>query len=333
MGFPTPPHSLPITHPAWIQYFNLLTNAFDGDGNVDWDAVDKSGSSLSDIESRPHSDLTNILAADELSTDVERDKHTSSNDLKTAVDHYAKDVDPTGTNLTRDKHVADNDLRGLIKSTGVSADNAVVRWDGVDGSAIQTSSVIVDDSDNVSGIENLTASGIIIANTLDAVDSATTRQNLGVEIGVDVQAWDTDLDALAALSTVGMMVRIASSTYAMRTITAADSRIVVTNGDGVGGNPTIALGVKVVATKTLNYTLTASDDVILADASSGAFTLIMPVAVTGVIKIIKLIDATNVLTIDGNGIETIDGSSNAVISVLNTSLTFVGLLGTGWYII
>lgn len=166
MGFPSPPHSLPITHPAWIQYFNLLKNALDGDGNVTWDAVDKSGSKLSDLESRPHSDLTSILAADESSTDPSKNKHTSSNDLKVAVDHYNKEVDPSSANLIRDKHVADNDLRGLIKSTGVSTDNAIVIWDGVGGSAIQTSGVIIDDNDNISGATDVSASGTVETNDI-----------------------------------------------------------------------------------------------------------------------------------------------------------------------
>ena len=333
MSFPNPPHTLPMNHPAWIQYFNLLTNALTDDRNVEWDAVDKSGSSLADIESRPHSDLTNILAANEESTDTDKDKHTSSNDLKVAVDHYAKEVDPSSTNLIRDKHVANNDLNNVVKGQGTSTDNSVARWDGITGLAIQTSSVIIDDSDDVSGIVNLMASGVITGDTLDAIDTVTTRQNLGVEIGVDVQAWDADLDSLAALSTTGMMARVAAETYTMRTITAADGRIVVTNGDGVAGDPTIALGVKVVTTKTANYTVTSADDVILADTSVNPFTLTLPVAITGVVKIIKLINASNVLTIDGDGSETIDGSLTVTLSILNISLTFVGLAGTGWYII
>ena len=40
---------------------------------------------------------------------------------------------------------------GVIGAT-LSTDNAVVRWDGVTGSLIQNSGVIIDDSDNMSGI-------------------------------------------------------------------------------------------------------------------------------------------------------------------------------------
>lgn len=59
-------------------------------------------------------------------------------------------------------------------------------------------------------------------------------------VGVDYQAWDANLDALSAMVTTGVMVRTASEVYATRTITAGTG-ITVTNGDGISGNPTIAL--------------------------------------------------------------------------------------------
>jgi hypothetical protein len=65
------------------------------------------------------------------------------------------------------------------------------------------------------------------------------RINLGVEIGVDVQAWDADLDAVAGLSANGVIARTGAGTAAARTITPG-AGISVTNGDGVSGNPTIA---------------------------------------------------------------------------------------------
>jgi hypothetical protein len=74
-----------------------------------------------------------------------------------------------------------------------------------------------------------------------ATTAAAARTNLGLAIGSNVQAWDADLDALAALSATGMMARTAANTYALRTITGTATRIGVTNGDGVSGNPTIDL--------------------------------------------------------------------------------------------
>lgn len=83
---------------------------------------------------------------------------------------------------------------------------------------------------------------LVNANNLSDVSSAATaRTNLGVAIGTNVQAWDTDLDALAGLSTAGLVARTGAGTVATRTITGPAAGITVTNGDGVSGNPTLAL--------------------------------------------------------------------------------------------
>lgn len=55
-------------------------------------------------------------------------------------------------------------------------------------------------------------------------------------------AVDADLVAIAALSTTGMLARTAANTWALRTIAAVNSKIIVNNGDGVAGAPTIDFG-------------------------------------------------------------------------------------------
>jgi len=74
---------------------------------------------------------------------------------------------------------------------------------------------------------------------IDDADAATARSTLGVVIGTDVQGFDADLSAVAALSTNGMISRTGAGTAAVRTLTAGTG-ITITNGDGVGGNPTIS---------------------------------------------------------------------------------------------
>jgi hypothetical protein len=90
-----------------------------------------------------------------------------------------------------------------------------------------------------------------------------------------------------------------------------------------------------VSTKTTTYTLQSSDDVILADASSAAFTLTLPAAasVTGKKFIIKKIDSGfNQVTIDGNSSETIDGSADRKLSTQYESITIVSD-GTNWQLL
>lgn len=75
-----------------------------------------------------------------------------------------------------------------------------------------------------------------LANGTDAADAINKGQ-----ADAAYQALNAALTALAALATTGNIVRTGSATYATRTVTGTASQISVTNGDGVSGNPTIAL--------------------------------------------------------------------------------------------
>jgi hypothetical protein len=52
---------------------------------------------------------------------------------------------------------------------------------------------------------------------------------------------DADLQAIAAISTTGILVRSATNTWVVRAIAGTANEITVANGDGVSGNPTISL--------------------------------------------------------------------------------------------
>lgn len=76
----------------------------------------------------------------------------------------------------------------------------------------------------VSGSTGLSVSGSPITS------SGTIALTLGAE-----------LQSLSALSTTGIVTRTGAATYAQRTITGTAGNIVLTNGDGIAGNPTINL--------------------------------------------------------------------------------------------
>lgn len=90
-----------------------------------------------------------------------------------------------------------------------------------------------------------------------------------------------------------------------------------------------------VATKTTAYTLTSSDDVILADASSAAFTLTLPAAASNsgkVFRIDKVDSSDNVVTIDANASETINGNLTRILARQRDNLNIVSD-GSNWHVL
>jgi hypothetical protein len=100
---------------------------------------------------------------------------------------------------------------------------------GLGTASTQNSGAFLQPSNNLSDVSNVT----------------TARSNLGLAIGSNVQAFDSDLSALAANSSDGLWARTGAGTGAARTLTGGGG-ITVTNGNGVSGNP--ALGVSALQT-------------------------------------------------------------------------------------
>ena len=121
-------------------------------------------------------------------------------------------------------------------------------------------------------------------NVGNASDTTVTRASAGViavegsnvlmasNIGGSVQAYDAELQAIAGLSTNGIVTRTSSSTAAARTITGTTNVITVTNGDGVSGNPTLTTGSLVARTDTAQ-TFTASQRGTVTTDNDGSFDL------------------------------------------------------------
>lgn len=118
--------------------------------------------------------------------------------------------------------------KNFLTQTGSGTISAAPAW----------STISANDVPNLEALN--TSSGLTIAKGgTGATNASGARTSLGLAIGADVQAFDADLSALAALSTTGILSRTGAGTAEARTIIAGSSKITISNGDGLTGNPTL----------------------------------------------------------------------------------------------
>lgn len=190
-------------------------------------------------------------------------------------------------------------------------------------------------------------------DTIDGVTSYTLdRQNEGASFIPDVDGAPDDWAVLnygeedttkvdkATLTTKGDIYGAsAASTPARLGVGTNGQVLTAASGETTGMNwqtPSSSTANLVVQSKTTTYTILTSDDLILGDTSGGAFTLTLPTAVgnTGKQFKIKYTDSgfANALTVDGDGTETIDGSTTTTLNTLGETLVIVSD-GSNWEIL
>ena len=96
----------------------------------------------------------------------------------------------------------------------------------------------------------------VTATTIQGVAPATVLSDIGAQPAGSYQPLDATLSALAAYNTNGLLTQTAADTFTGRTLTGPAAGITVSNGNGVAGNPTLALANDLAALEALGGTNT-----------------------------------------------------------------------------
>lgn len=107
---------------------------------------------------------------------------------------------------------------------------------------------------NTDGLLTQTAANTFTGRTLTGPAAGITVTNGNGVAGNPTLALTNDLAALEALASTGIAVRTGSDTWAQRSIAAPAAGIIVSNGDGASGNPTLALANDLAALEALSGT-------------------------------------------------------------------------------
>lgn len=167
-------------------------------------------------------------------------------------------------------------------------------------------------------------SGIPSTDLSSSVQASLTAANNAVQIGGDIAGTPTS-PTVAKVSGVAV-----SGTPSVGNSIVATSATTASWQAVSGG----ATNQHTVVSKSSSYTLTTSDEVVLASASLLSLTMTLPTAVSNknMYTIKKTDSSTNTITVAPPGGQTIDGGGSAVLKVQYASVSVVSD-GSNWFIV
>ncbi len=165
---------------------------------------------------------------------------------------------------------------------------------------------------------NLSATGTLSTGTASTTTGSVAFNNSANANAITIQSGATS----------------ASHTLTLPISQGAASTFLKNNGSGALSWDSVSSASSAYATKTTNYTITSSDDIIAGDASGGAITITLPTAVgiAGRLFTVKRINSgSNNVTVATTSSQTIDGDTTQVLVLQYTSIDVVSD-GSNWII-
>lgn len=177
--------------------------------------------------------------------------------------------------------------------------------------------------DSTAGFLVETAADTFTKRTLQPPVAGITISNPAGVAGDPTVVLANDLAALEGLGSTGIAVRTAADTWAQRTITGTAAEIIVTNGNGVAGNPTLSLPTAITMTgKTLTGGSYSGITITTSTFNGNTWT-----AGTGTLTIAagKIATVNNTLTFAGtDGTTMTMPSTSATLARTDAANTFTG---------
>jgi hypothetical protein len=143
-------------------------------------------------------------------------------------------------------------LGPAISSSGVYVPNG---FTGVPSGASSFTNAIQKVADALAAVDTLEELKPPLATGNIIYANSNTTWAVGAPGAVaGIQPYDAGLVALAAKSTIGILVQTGTDTYASRTLIAPTAGITITNPDGVAGNPTFDLANDLAGIESISTT-------------------------------------------------------------------------------